>query len=134
MKNITIVCGIIEYKNKILIGKKIKGEHPANLGGKWHFPGGRVEKGETLKSALKREIKEETNLDIEIKGQIGQYVHTVKEIIAKIVFFRCIPKSYNFIASDDLQKLKWVKQKDVLKKIDKNFVCMLPKDIIQSYT
>ena len=39
--------------------------------GLWSIPGGRVEKGEYLSQALQREVKEETNLDIEVKELLG---------------------------------------------------------------
>ena len=54
--DVTVVCGVIEYGGKILIGKQVEGEHPADLGGKWHFPGGRVEEGESIEEALKRAL------------------------------------------------------------------------------
>jgi 8-oxo-dGTP pyrophosphatase MutT (NUDIX family) len=56
--DVTIVCGVIEYKRRILIGKQVEGEHPADLGGKWHFPSGRVEEGESVEAALRREVRE----------------------------------------------------------------------------
>ena len=63
MKTRIIVSAIIENgKGEILIGKK----HP-NKGvylDAWHIPGGGIEEGERIEEGLKREIKEETNLEI----------------------------------------------------------------------
>ena len=41
--------------------------------GKWSFPSGYVDRGEVVESAAVREVKEETNMDVEIVGLIGLY-------------------------------------------------------------
>ncbi len=126
MYNAIIVCGLIEHDNKVLIGKKIECDHPVGLGGKWHIPGGMVENNETLKEALKREIKEETKLEIQIKEPFGyKIIPYNKNKKAKIMCFRCAPKNHKYKASDDLQELKWVKKQDVLKILDKDIIKIL---------
>ena len=41
--------------------------------GKWSFPSGYVDRGEVVESAAMREVKEETNMEVEIVGLIGLY-------------------------------------------------------------
>ncbi len=61
--NKEISCGIIVFDNDKVLLIKHKGGHTS-------FPKGHVEKGETLKVTAKRETKEETGIDAEIKGNI----------------------------------------------------------------
>ncbi|KYG33674.1 NUDIX domain-containing protein [Priestia endophytica] len=41
--------------------------------GKWSLPGGNVDPGETVEDAIKREVKEETGFDVEVKQLVGVY-------------------------------------------------------------
>ena len=78
-------CIIIENKNVLLV----KQRH-----GRWGFPKGHVENNETEKETAIREVKEETNLDVEIigdkrysetyissKGNLKEVVYFVAKII-----------------------------------------------------
>lgn len=55
------VAVIFDSDGRILITQR---PSHASHGGLWEFPGGKLEKGETALTALKREIKEEVGLDI----------------------------------------------------------------------
>ena len=72
---ITVVAALIKKDNKVLIAKRATGD--SNVYGKWEFPGGKVEIGETEESAIEREIKEEFEMDIKaikfITNNICQY-------------------------------------------------------------
>jgi ADP-ribose pyrophosphatase YjhB (NUDIX family) len=130
--DVTVVCGVIEYGGKILIGMQVEGEHPADLGGKWHFPGGRVEQGEAIEQALRREVKEETNLHVDIREQLGQRVDTRRARAVRLLYFRCTPTTHDFtaIASDDLQEVKWTEKHQVLQSLDEGYARTLPAGVI----
>jgi 8-oxo-dGTP diphosphatase len=66
----TVVAGVIERGQKILICQRnAHGAHPL----KWEFPGGKVEPGEGLVAALKRELREELGIDAEVGREITRY-------------------------------------------------------------
>ncbi|MCK9166740.1 MAG: (deoxy)nucleoside triphosphate pyrophosphohydrolase [Acholeplasmatales bacterium] len=62
-KQIEVCAALIKKDDKYFVVQRgPKGE----VAFKWEFPGGKIEKNETHKEALKREIKEELNVDIEV--------------------------------------------------------------------
>ena len=60
---------IVRRNGRIVLVKRKKPPYE----GYWALPGGFVEYGETVENAVVREVKEETGLDVEIKGLIGVY-------------------------------------------------------------
>ena len=62
MKRIHVAAGIIINSNQqVLISRRLDHQHQ---GGKWEFPGGKVEANETPEQALVRELAEEVNLNV----------------------------------------------------------------------
>lgn len=62
MKSIEVVAAVIEHDGRIFATQRGYGEYKDW----WEFPGGKIESGETQCEALKREIKEELNTEINI--------------------------------------------------------------------
>ena len=70
MKEVT--AAIILKDKKVLIAQRAPGE---NLAGKWEFPGGKTEQGETPQECLKREIREELDVEIEVLDFFGESIY-----------------------------------------------------------
>jgi 8-oxo-dGTP diphosphatase len=68
---------IYDRDNRIFLAKR--GKKSRNESGKWEFPGGCVEFGETLEHALAREIREEYGFEIEILSLLGVVNHILPE-------------------------------------------------------
>jgi len=66
---------IVNKQGQVLLGLKKKGFHAGN----WIFPGGGIEFGESVAECGIREVKEETTLDIEVKGMINVVAETAGE-------------------------------------------------------
>lgn len=62
------VAVIIEKDDKVLMGLRKSKTHGNNT---WQFPGGHLEYGESFEECAKREVKEETNLDVDDFNFIG---------------------------------------------------------------
>lgn len=60
-KIVHVAVGVIIREKQYFLTKRLKSAHQ---GGKWEFPGGKLEKGETVAQALYRELKEEVAIDI----------------------------------------------------------------------
>lgn len=65
-----VICDSLENTTKIFATARGYGEFK----GKWEFPGGKVEPGETLQQALVREIQEE----LAVKIEVGELIDTIE--------------------------------------------------------
>lgn len=88
------VGAVIVQEGKILLAKR--GSEPGK--GKWSVPGGLVELGEKLEKAVIREVKEETNLDVEVVRLIDAVDNIIGDSNGKLQF--------HFAILDYLVKLK----------------------------
>ncbi|MDQ0160659.1 NUDIX hydrolase [Alkalibacillus salilacus] len=83
-----------------------------NKGGSWSLPGGAVEQGETLEEAVIREVKEETNLTIEVGEIIAVNEAMFKENGHHALFItfkaKVIEGEISIIDKDEISEIEWV--------------------------
>lgn len=75
----------------------------------WMFPGGKVEANEDLIEALKREIKEETNLEINNIKKISEYEYKRPDnSITFGICFSAASTTENIKLNNELEDFKWI--------------------------
>ncbi|GAB4218901.1 MAG: hypothetical protein Fur009_2350 [Candidatus Microgenomates bacterium] len=90
---ILAVGAFIINKNKLLIVKKTPYEKID--AGLWTIPGGKIDKNESIINGLKREVKEETNLNINTYKWIGEDVFESNGFYYHAQHFLCTVEKFN---------------------------------------
>ncbi len=104
MKKVEVVAAVLTYKDKFFCAQR-KNEGPLAM--KWEFPGGKVENGEALKEALKRELMEELNIDVEIGKFITTIEHQYPTFHIVMHCFYCDVSSMDISSNEHLDS-KWL--------------------------
>ena len=109
---INVVAAVIKDENeKILITQR-------NLkkaqGGLWEFPGGKIEPNETRENAIVREIKEELDIDIEVKSYLSEKVFNYPEKDINLIALEC-KKINGEIRLLEHEDYKWVSKNELEK-------------------
>lgn len=107
---ISVVAAIIIKNKEILIGKRKDDDIG---GGKWEFPGGKIEIGETNEEALERELHEELGIYAKIGKELMNYEHMFKTTIYNISFMEIIEYEGE-ILNNAHSVIKWVKLSNLL--------------------
>ena len=102
---VPVASGVIVKNNKILIGLRAEGDSGAGM---WEFPGGKIELNESSENAIKREMREELDIEVTVNQKIMKYSHRFKNTIYEISFFE-INKFFGLIKKNVHDDLQWVK-------------------------
>ncbi|GAE32779.1 mutator MutT protein [Halalkalibacter hemicellulosilyticusJCM 9152] len=78
----------------------------------WEFPGGKVEKGEDLFTALKREIDEELQCQIETLDVFNDHTHEYETFIINLISIKAKIVGGTPLASEH-SKLIWLKRENL---------------------
>lgn len=118
MKTIKVAAAIIQRENMIFATQRGYGDFK----GGWEFPGGKIEQGETGEEALKREISEELNIEIEVGELFDTIEYDYPKFRLSMQCFLCKHVAGTVVLNEH-QGAKW------LGKHDLDSVEWLPADI-----
>ncbi|MBR0418100.1 MAG: (deoxy)nucleoside triphosphate pyrophosphohydrolase [Erysipelotrichaceae bacterium] len=107
MKTIRVVAAIIEKEGSIFVAKRLNGE----FAGLWEFPGGKYEEGETGEEAIKREIREEFDVEINVDGYLCTVEHQYDTFYLVMDCFICNLLTDHMILHDH-SDAKWINPYD----------------------
>ncbi len=108
-KRITVTAAIIEREGTILIARRRRGDRQA---GKWEFPGGKIEEGETPEVCLRRELQEEFGIDVVVGGFVGRSSHRYPHGEVDLLAYRVTHLSGDFQLHDH-EEIRWVEPADL---------------------
>ncbi len=97
-------AAIVQRRGKVLIAQR---KHDGLLGGLWEFPGGKQEKGESLKACLAREIREELGIEIAIGDLFSKVNHCYSHFRITLHTFLCTHRRGR-VRKLDVADFRWV--------------------------
>ena len=111
---LNVICAIIYVGNKILVTQRSKN---MKLPLKWEFPGGKLETDESEIECIKRELKEELNIEVKVIKRFSNSIHdydtfqinlipyVVEYISGEIILAE--HAEYKLLEKNNLNKLDW---------------------------
>lgn len=105
-KPISVTAAIIRKDGKILITQRLS--TASNEPDKWEFPGGKVEPHESPEECLGREVKEELDIEIVLRGQYTSHQHVYKNGVHVVLLFYLADFFRGELKHLQCQDSKWI--------------------------
>jgi A/G-specific adenine glycosylase len=106
----TVTAAVLRRDGKVLLAKR---PSKGLLGGMWEFPGGKIEKDETLEDCLTREIREELDAKVRVGEPFGVYEHAYTHFRITLHAFCCGLQDGTRPTPLQVQDLRWVELQDL---------------------
>lgn len=114
-KHIQVAAALLFKDGKIFAAKRGDSPYPY-VAHKYEFPGGKIEAGESGADAVKRELKEELNMDVTVGGLYACHTFEYPDFVITLSLYECEMRtsfllkeheSYAWIAPTDLKEAEW---------------------------
>ena len=105
-----VAAAIIEKNGKILIAQR---KLCSSFGGKWEFPGGKIESEETPEQCLKRELKEELGIEAIVGPFFCASTFEYKHMSIELLVYRAAHVSGEIVEYDH-ESIKWVSRDELI--------------------
>mgnify|MGYP006425197343 FL=1 len=116
---IKVTGALLRLEDKYLICKR---DSKGSMPGLWEFPGGKLEVGESLEDCIKRELKEELDIDAKIGKLFTSYIYSYSHITYHLFF-------YDILSFEGVIKMN-VHKKIIWETVDRfKYYDFLPGDI-----
>ena len=86
MKTVIVTAALIIEQGKILVTQR---KEDSSHGLLWEFTGGKVKEGEEPREALRRELKEELDVEVEVGRMFDAVFHSYPEYPILLLVYRC---------------------------------------------
>ena len=111
MKQVEVVAAIIVFDSNILCVQRGENKYEY-ISKKFEFPGGKIESGETKQETIKREIREELDMDIIVESEFLTVNHTYPDFHLLMHSFICRTNNNNLRLNEHLD-FKWLKKEEL---------------------
>ena len=105
----TVGALIVNHQNEVLLLRTHKWSHL------WGIPGGKIKRGESCEAALRRELQEETGLEVEGIQFVmvhdcvepAEFMHSAHFLLLNYLV-RCVSRSPKVVLNDEAQDFRWL--------------------------
>ena len=111
-KHYTVSAAIIVENKKILCVQRNKGKYDY-ISYKYEFPGGKLEEGENEEDALKREISEELNLEIDVAEKFLVVTHEYLDFDLTMHSYLCKANTEELVLKEHIDA-KWLYKNELI--------------------
>jgi len=105
-----VTAAIVRHEGKILLARRGTGP----LAGRWEFPGGKIEPGETPEACLVREIGEELGAEIAVRSFLARSDHDYDGFSIRLDGFLCDWTGGEFRCGADHTEIAWISPGELL--------------------
>jgi mutator protein MutT len=107
---IEVAAALVFHRGKLLVAQRFDTDHQ---GGLWEFPGGKRRAEESYEDCLRRELREELGIEIEVGAVLENITHQYPDRTVRLRFF-CCTWTANEPRSLGCQAWTWVAREQLL--------------------